>query len=194
MAKIGKKASLLFLVSMCSFLSVSPAEPQKENQQENGTPSKYQQMPPNRGQEVLQFQKAKENVDRLMAEREALVRNNATQEQILAKSAEVAQAQRDAMELFRKAFPQRSNLPVRQFSEAERAEMKALIEKRRELVAAGATHEDVRGITEQIHKIYNGNVSPPPVPSLPNPLLNAQPTGSNSQTSQNHPPHQDQHS
>ncbi len=163
---------LLFLIFMFTFLWVLSAAPEERSAQQN-LPREGGQLPSNPNEALLKLQNVKKAVDQLVAERDELIRKGASQEQIEAKTAELMQAKRDGAELFRNAFPQglpQTTSPQRPLSEAEQAAVKALIEKRRQMVEAGATHNDIQGITEQIHKIYYGSATPP---SLSSPQLKA---------------------
>jgi len=137
-------------------------------------PLNLQALPENQRNAILEIEKNKQKLNQLVKERNELIAKQAPPGQVQAKAKEIDDVRMNAMKLIQNAFPQTRMPqpamppPGSQLSPAQKQELEALIEKRKKMVANGATSKDVQGITDEIQKIYySGMKPPPPFPPLP---------------------------
>lgn len=187
-----KFGEIIFAASIvCATLSFSGVLEAADDAHQH---AQTNQMAPNLTEEQRKVSEllgeAKKKVDALVRERNELMQKNAPPEQIQAKTAQVMQAQKDAMESLKKNFPQGlpplpgMNMPPQgppKLSQSEQAELDKMILERKQMVMNGAKFEDIESMTKKIQEKYYGKQSiPPVVPKPPAALINqnqAQPSG-----------------
>ena len=173
-------------VILCLALTLwtLPLFSQSENENKvvkNDAPAPAGPTPEQRQKVMMIMEDGRAKFEKLVKERTELVAKNASPAEVQAKTNEMEELKKTTLQTLRKIDPSIyfgppqgrdvSTLPIE-----KQAELKLLIEKRRQMVDGGAGHREVAEITKKISDIYS---------SEPKPAVGANPQASTAGNSQN---------